>query len=86
MFCNTDSTASCLVLNPSKNVSHFFNEFNNFMLDPYKSPENLVNCKYYSPNINSSKYSSSSIIIIILTNILLLFSKKSTKNYEFCAF
>ena len=46
-FCNTDSNENCLVLNPPKNLSHLFNEFNNFMPNPNNDPENLVNCKYY---------------------------------------
>ena len=46
-FCNTDSNENCLVLNPPKNLSHLFNEFNNLMPNPNKNPENLVNCKYY---------------------------------------
>ena len=46
-FCNTDFNENCLVLNPSKNLPHLFNELYNFIPNPNNNPENLVNCKYY---------------------------------------
>ena len=46
-YCDSDSNESCLILKPSKNLSHLFNEFNSFSSDINNTPENVTNSNYY---------------------------------------
>ena len=49
-YCDNDSNYSCLVLNPSNNLSHSFNKLNIFSSDISNTSENIINSKYYDIN------------------------------------
>ena len=50
IHCNNDSNESCLALQPPKNLSHFFNEFNCFSSNINNIPENTIDSNYYDIN------------------------------------
>ena len=50
IHCNNDSNESCLALQPPKNLSHFFNEFNSFSSNINNIPENTIDSNYYDIN------------------------------------
>ena len=44
---NNRSPIMFKTLKAPKNLSNFFNEFNNFCSQQNKDTENIINCKYY---------------------------------------
>ena len=43
-----NSTNTCLLLNPSENLTNLFNQFNDFSSDQKQNSDNIRNCKYYN--------------------------------------
>ena len=75
-------TDTCLVLNPPKNLTNLFNQFNDFSSDKKQDSDNIRNCKYSnmdeieSPNKLNDKYSLS------LFNINAHSFRKNIENLE----
>ena len=44
---NSYSINTCSTLKPPKNLSHLFNELNNFSSQQNKNTENIISCRYY---------------------------------------
>ena len=50
IFCNSNSNESYLALKPTKNLSHFFNEFNSFSCCINNTLDNVTNSNYCDIN------------------------------------
>ena len=46
-YCDIESTDTCLILKPPKNLTNLFNELNNLSPENTDILEDQINCKYY---------------------------------------
>ena len=60
------SKNSFLTLNPFSDLSHLFNQCDNFFLEQKNNPENIVNSNYYDiDQLQSLKFSEKKFVIPI---------------------